>query len=158
MRRCSNRKQIRIIVSSTVDLKLVSYANQADKETRGKFMPAPSSENMSAMGETMLCERYLVARNILQLKCNEFRKCWPPVSINSNNSINNIKNYIQINVILKYQTKMMFNQVDAAHWWWMRRYTPYYVKRFECLEKHYINVTNYYYYYYLQNILYYLNI
>ncbi len=25
---------------------------------------------------------------------------------------------------------------------------PYYVKRFECLEKRYINVTNYYYYYY----------
>ncbi len=24
---------------------------------------------------------------------------------------------------------------------------PYYVKRFECLEKRYINVTNYYYYY-----------
>ncbi len=36
-------------------------------------------------------------------------------------------------------------QVDAAHWWWMRRSPPYYVKRFECLEKRYINVTNYYY-------------
>jgi len=25
---------------------------------------------------------------------------------------------------------------------------PFYVKRFECPEKRYINVTNYYYYYY----------
>ncbi len=41
-------------------------------------------------------------------------------------------------------------QVDAAHLWWMRRF-PFNVKRFECLEKHYINATNYYYYsfYYL---------
>jgi len=31
-------------------------------------------------------------------------------------------------------------QVDAAHWWW------FHVKRFECLEKRYINVMNYYYY------------
>ncbi len=35
-------------------------------------------------------------------------------------------------------------QVDAAQWWWMRRYPPY-VKRFEYLEKRYINATNYYY-------------
>ncbi len=37
-------------------------------------------------------------------------------------------------------------QVDAAHWWWTRRF-PFYVKRFECLEKRYIN-TNYHCYYY----------
>jgi len=34
-------------------------------------------------------------------------------------------------------------QVDAAHWWWMRRLPL--VKRFEYTEKCYINV-NYYYY------------
>ncbi len=28
---------------------------------------------------------------------------------------------------------------------------PYYVKRFECPEKRYINVTDYYYYYYYYN-------
>ncbi len=38
-------------------------------------------------------------------------------------------------------------QVDAAHWWWMRRFPPLYVKRFEHLKKRYINITNYYYYY-----------
>ncbi len=26
-------------------------------------------------------------------------------------------------------------QVDAAHWWWMRRHPPHNVERFECLEK-----------------------
>ncbi len=26
-------------------------------------------------------------------------------------------------------------QVDAAHWWWIRRYPPHNVKHFECLEK-----------------------
>ncbi len=31
------------------------------------------------------------------------------------------------------------------------RYTPYYVKRVECLEKRYINVTNYLFY--LKNII-----
>ncbi len=35
-------------------------------------------------------------------------------------------------------------QLDAAHWWWMRRYPPYCVKCKEYLEKRYINVTNYY--------------
>ncbi len=32
------------------------------------------------------------------------------------------------------------SQVDAAHWCWMRRYPPYYLKRLECLEKRYIIV------------------
>ncbi len=43
-------------------------------------------------------------------------------------------------------------QVDAAHWWWMRRFPPFYVKRFECLEKRYINVTNYYDYLFIMCI------
>jgi len=34
-------------------------------------------------------------------------------------------------------------QVDAAHWWWLRRSTLPFVKRFECQEKCYINVINY---------------
>ncbi len=38
-----------------------------------------------------------------------------------------------------------FIQVDAAHWWWLRRFPPFHVKCFEYPEKHYINVTNYYY-------------
>ncbi len=37
-------------------------------------------------------------------------------------------------------------QVDAAHWWWMRRFPHFNVNRFEYPEKHYINVTNYYKY------------
>ncbi len=38
-------------------------------------------------------------------------------------------------------------QVDAAHWWWMRRSPPLiYVKHFEYPKKRYIDVTNYYYY------------
>ncbi len=37
-------------------------------------------------------------------------------------------------------------QVDATHWWWMRRFPPL-CKRFEYPEKRYIHVTNYYYYY-----------
>ncbi len=36
----------------------------------------------------------------------------------------------------------------------MRRYPPYYVKRFEYLEKHYLNATNYYYNYYFTFTLY----
>ncbi len=38
-------------------------------------------------------------------------------------------------------------QVDAAHWWWLRRLRHFNVKRFEYPEKRYIHVTNYYYYY-----------
>ncbi len=38
-----------------------------------------------------------------------------------------------------------FIQVDAAHWWWLRRFPPFHVTCFEYPEKHYINVTNYYY-------------
>ncbi len=34
------------------------------------------------------------------------------------------------------------DQVDVYGWWWMRRSPPYYVKHFECLEKHYIHFTN----------------
>ncbi len=34
-------------------------------------------------------------------------------------------------------------QVDAAHWWWMRRSLAHIVKCFESLEKRYINTTHY---------------
>ncbi len=44
-----------------------------------------------------------------------------------------------VGVLVHYGCRRII-QVDAAHWWWMRRY----VKRFECLEKRYINVTNNY--------------
>ncbi len=37
--------------------------------------------------------------------------------------------------------------------YYIRRYPPYYVKHFECLEKHYINVTHYYYYIMLCHVL-----
>ncbi len=40
-------------------------------------------------------------------------------------------------------------QVDAAHWWWLRRFPHFYVNHFEYPEKRYINVTNDYYYKYL---------
>jgi len=51
--------------------------------------------------------------------------------------------------LLSFWEKLMKScrfQVDAAHWWWLRRFPPFYVKRFECPEKRYINVMNYYYY------------
>lgn len=47
-------------------------------------------------------------------------------------------------------------QVDAAHWWWMRWVSPYYVKLFwvpQLVEKHYINPINYYNFFYYYRIL-----
>ncbi len=54
-----------------------------------------------------------------------------------------------VGVLVHYGCRHII-QVDAAHWWWMRRYPPYYVKCIEYLEKHYVHVNkiiiNYYYY------------
>ncbi len=47
-----------------------------------------------------------------------------------------------VGVLVHYGCRRII-QVDAVHWWWMRRYPPYYVKRFECLENRYITVANY---------------
>ncbi len=47
-----------------------------------------------------------------------------------------------VGVLVHYGCRRII-QVDAVHWWWMRRYAPYYVKRFECLENPYITVANY---------------
>ncbi len=50
--------------------------------------------------------------------------------------------------VLAYYGCRRIIQVDAAHWWWMRRYPPYYVECLEKAEKCYINVINCCYCYY----------
>ncbi len=52
-------------------------------------------------------------------------------------------------VLAHYGCRRIIIQVDAAHWCWLRRFPPFYVKCFEYPEKRYINVTNYSYNKYL---------
>ncbi len=57
-----------------------------------------------------------------------FRVSSPPIS------------WCVVSVLAQYGCRSII-QVDAAHWWWMRRYPAYYLKCFECLEKRNINAT-----------------
>ncbi len=49
-----------------------------------------------------------------------------------------------VSVLTQYGCRRII-QVDAVHWWWLRRYPHYYIKHFECLEKRYIYIYIYIY-------------